>query len=99
MAFGVTCTFDLKNASRTDYENAYADLAKIGLSRTVLASGGNKIVAPTTMTIGEFTGTSAEAVRDDVRAKVKAAFKTRGFTSEIFVFVGGQSWTWGAATT
>jgi hypothetical protein len=99
MAFGVTCTFDLKNASRTDYENAYADLTRIGLKKTVLASSGSHVVAPTTMTIGEFNGGSAEAVRDDVRAKVQAAFTARRFTSEIFVFVGGQSWTWAGATT
>ena len=99
MAFGVTCTFDLKNASGTDYENAYADLARIGLKKTVVAGGGNRVVAPTTMTIGEFNGLTAEIVRDDVRGKVQAAFKARRFTSEIFVFVGGQSWTWGGAAT
>jgi len=30
MSFLVTCTVDLKNASATDYQNAYADLARIG---------------------------------------------------------------------
>jgi hypothetical protein len=35
MSHFVTCTFDLKNASRTAYENAYADLKNIGLKRTV----------------------------------------------------------------
>jgi hypothetical protein len=51
------------------------------------------------MTIGEFTGASAEVVRDDVRSRVQTAFTSRRLTSEIFVFVGGQSWTWSAVTT
>lgn len=99
MAFGVTCTFDLKNASRADYDNAYADLAKMGLRRTVVGGSGQPTVAPTTMTIGEYNGDNADVVRDHVRTKVREAFAARRLTSEIFVFVGGQSWTWGAATT
>ena len=99
MSFGVTCTFDLKGASRADYENAYSELARIGLKRTVLASTGNQVVAPTTMTIGELPGASAESLRDEVRTKVQAAFKARRFSSEIFIFVGGPNSTWGAATT
>src|SRR5437870_3218829 len=37
MSYFVVCTFDLKNATRTDYENAYADLANLGLRKTVVA--------------------------------------------------------------
>lgn len=51
------------------------------------------------MTIGQFTGDTAEIVRDHVRAQVQSAFTARKFSSEIFVFVGGQNWTWGAVTT
>jgi hypothetical protein len=98
MSYFVTCTFDLRNASRTDYETAYADLKGIGLKRTVVGSNGNNIVAPTTMTMGEFNGVSAPGVRDYVRDKVQAAFQARRFSSEIFVTVGGD-WTWGAVTT
>jgi hypothetical protein len=98
MSFLVTCTFDLKNASTTDYQNAYADLANLGLKKTVVADNKNSIVAPTTMTIGEFNGQSASSVRDYVRERVKNAFSARRFTSEIFVTVGGD-WTWGAGTT
>jgi hypothetical protein len=98
MSYFVTCTFDLKGGSSTDYQNAYADLAKIGLSRTVVGDNGGKVVAPTTMAMGEFNGQSAVKVRDNVRDSVKAAFKARKFTSEIFVVVGGD-WTCGAGTT
>ena len=67
MSYLVTCTFDLKNASSADYQNAYIDLAKMGLKKTVIADNKNSVVAPTTMTIGEFNGQSASAVRDDIR--------------------------------
>lgn len=33
MTYGVVCTFDLKNASSTDYENACPDLKAMGLIR------------------------------------------------------------------
>ena len=98
MEFLVTCTFDLKKASSADYQNAYADLATIGLHKAVKADSGSSVVAPTTMTIGTFQGQSSGSVRDHVREATQAAFAARQFTSEIFVTVGGD-WTWGAATT
>jgi len=98
MSYFVTCTFDLKNASRQDYQNAYADLENIGLKKVIVYAGDKKYVIPTTTTAGTFTGTSAVSVRDFVREKVKNAFTARRLTSEIFVVVGGD-WTWGAATT
>lgn len=99
MAYGVVCTFDLKNASSTDYENAYSDLKALGLSSAHGNSNGGESVIPTTTVLGSYTGESAASVRDHVRTKIRAAFKARGFRSEIFVVVGGQDWTWGATTS
>lgn len=99
MAFGVVCTFDLKGASRRDYENAYADLAALGLHKAHGNSSGGETVIPTTTVLGSYNGDSAAAVRDYVRTNVKAAFAARGLRSEIFVVVGGQDWTWGAITS
>lgn len=98
MAYLVTCTFDLKNATSQDYQTAYADLASLGLKKVVVSDQGQQIVAPTTMTLGQFEGQNAVAVRDSVRESVKRAFSSRRFSSEIFVVVGGD-WTWGAAST
>lgn len=98
MSYFVVCTFDLKNASYSDYQNAYSDLAAIGLQKVVVSTGGGKVVMPTTTTAGEFTGTSAAGVRDYVLNQAKAAFAARKFSSEIFLGVGGD-WAWGAATT
>jgi hypothetical protein len=97
MAFLVTCTFDLKDASLDDYREAYSLLDRIGLKKAIVADNGNKVVAPTTTTIGTFTGQNA-GVRDDVRSKVRTAFSNAGFSSEVFVVVGGD-WAWGATTT
>jgi hypothetical protein len=98
MSYLVICTFDLKNASREDYQNAYADLEKIGLKKVVVSTQNNKLVMPTTTTAGEFNGTSAATVRDHIADKVRSAFAARRFSSEIFVAVGGD-WAWGARTT
>lgn len=99
MSYGVLCTFDLAGASSTDYQNAYADLEKLGLYRAQTNNSGGKTVIPTTTVLGSYNGTSAGAIRDDVRAKIKAAFAARRFKSEIFVVVGGEDWTWGSTTS
>ena len=98
MSYLVFCTFDLKSASDQDYRNAYADLEKIGLKKVVIANNGNNVVIPTTSAMGEFNGTSASSVRDDIRNRVQNAFKARGFKSEIFLTIGGD-WAWGSAAT
>ena len=64
----------------------------------VKADAGHNVVIPTTSIMGFFTGTRAGEVRDSVRSSVKKAFANRGFTSEIFIVVGGK-WAWGGATT
>lgn len=98
MVYLVFCTFDLKNASSQDYQNAYADLEELGLKKVQKADGGGDVVIPTTSVMGTFNGNSAEAVRDDVRNWVKNVFSARRFKSEIFVVVGSD-WAWGAGTT
>lgn len=98
MSYLVYCTFDLKNATSRDYDNAYADLQSIGLAKVVKGDGDKHVVIPTTSTMGYFTGASAGAVRDSIRSSVKSAFAARGLKSEIFVIVGGD-WAWGAETT
>jgi hypothetical protein len=98
MSYLVFCTFDLKNATSQDYANAYADLDKIGLKKVVVNSQGNKVVIPTTATMGQFDGTSASNVCTAIRDRVQTAFKARGFTSEIFVVTGGD-WAWVSGTT
>jgi hypothetical protein len=98
MAYLVFCTFDLKNASRMDYDNAYADLQALGLKRVQKGDSGNDVVIPTTAVMGTYNGESAASVRDHVREAVRKAFAARRFSSEIFVVVGGN-WAWGASTT
>lgn len=98
MGYLVFCTFDLKNASSQDYQNVYADLAKIGLHKVVKASSGAQVVIPTTSVMGEFQSTSASQAANDIRDKVKSAFAARRFKSEIFVIAGGD-WAWATGST
>lgn len=97
MTYLVLCTFDLKGATSTDYTKAYADLEAIGLTR-VQKGTKSDVVIPTTTVMGDFNGLNSNTVRDDVRDKIRQAFKSRRFTSEIFVVVG-ENGTWGSATT
>lgn len=96
MTYCVLCTFDLKNASSTDYQRAYSELESIGLHRAQANSGGGKTVIPTTTVLGSYTGANSAAIRDDVREKIRKAFRAQGFEFEFFLVIGGQDWTWGA---
>lgn len=98
MAYLVFCTFDLKGASATDYTNAYADLAALGLHKVQKSDSGSDVVIPTTSAMGTYNGLSAASVRDHVRDSVRSAFAARRFKSEMFVVVGGD-WAWSATTT
>ncbi len=98
MSYFVFCTFDLKNATSQDYKDAYADLEKIGLKKVVVSDKSKNVVIPTTAAAGEFNGTSAAGVRDDIQSRVQNAFRARRFSSEIFVVVSGD-WAWGAVST
>jgi hypothetical protein len=99
MSYLVFCTFDLKNASSQDYQNAYADLAAIGLRKIHTNSVGGQVVIPTTAAMGTFNGPTASAVCQDIRERVRATFTSRRLKSEIFVTTGGEDWAWSPATT
>jgi hypothetical protein len=98
MSYFVLCTFDLKSATRQDYEHAYADLVKVGLRKIVVSDNKTNVVIPTTTVAGTFTGTTAASVSTDIANRVQATFKARGFTSEIFVTASGD-WAWSSRTS
>lgn len=98
MGYLVFCTFDLKNATAKDYQNAYADLDAIGLKRVHKTSGGAESVVPTTSAMGFFDGSDPAKVCEAIRDRVRAAFKARGLKSELFI-VTGENWAWVASTT
>jgi hypothetical protein len=98
MSYFVLCTFDLKSASRQDYENAYADLKQIGLEKILTRSQGGQTVIPTTTVAGTFNGAGALAVHDAVQQRIFRAFAARGLSSEIFTVAAGD-WAWNGATT
>ena len=97
MSYLVFCTFDLKGASSQDYQNAYADLAGMGLKKVHKRGDGGEAVIPTTAAMGFFNGTSAASVVTDVRNTVLAAFRARRLKSELFLTAGADgSWIPGA---
>ncbi len=105
MTYLVVCTFDLKDASSEDYQNAYEDLSRLGLDRSLISSPrdpvwqGRPAILPAMTTAGKsFKGRSAGAVRDAVTERVESTFRARGFEFEIFVLVSGD-WAWSQRTT
>ena len=45
MSYLVFCTFDLKNATSSDYETAYAALEKLGLQKVHKSDKGKEVVS------------------------------------------------------
>ena len=100
MSYYATCSFDLTHgATREDYTNAYAALAALGLYHVLRANNGSNVTLPSTTCGGAFNGQGAAAIRDDLMAKVQAAFNRRRFTYELFISVGGEDWSWSHRNT
>lgn len=93
MSYLVTVTFDLKNAQPKHYDLVYSSFAALGLSKEVKASNGKTYTLPNTTCSGEFSGTSAAAVRDDFAKRTQNAIAELGLSGEVFVVVGGD-WGW-----
>lgn len=98
MSYIVVCTFDLENATSQDYKDAYSDLEKLGLRKVAANTDGGNTVIPSTTVAGEFTGEDNPALVKEINRRVKSAFSSRGFKSEIFV-VAGTNWAWEASAT
>ena len=93
MSYFITCTFDLKDGTPEDYQDAYADLDLIGLYREIVDKRGQRRILPTTTVAGLFYGSDSVSVRNDVNSGIRSAFASRGFTYELFLSVG-TGWAW-----
>ncbi|MFA6959224.1 MAG: hypothetical protein WC205_00555 [Opitutaceae bacterium] len=93
MSYLVTVTFDLKNAQSKDYDLVYKSFAALGLSKEAKGSDGKTYTLPNTTCLGEFTGASTSAVRDDLAKRTENAIAELGLTGEVFVVVG-DDWRW-----
>lgn len=93
----VMCTFDLADASAASYRRAYRALDSIGLKRLLVANSGKKVIAPTTTTVGQFSGRSAGAIRSAILIRVRRAFKAQRLPAEVFIVVAGK-WSWSASS-
>lgn len=97
MKFGIFCTFDLKGATRNEYDEFYADLnGQMGFTKVHV---NNNAVVPTTFVGGTFEGASASTAADGALAKVQAILAARGLKSEIFIVSCPAGSSWSAGTT
>ncbi len=98
MSYLVFCIFELKNATREDYLYAYADLAELGLKKTVKSDDGRSVTIPSTAVMGIFSGKSVNDVRSSLGNQVEDVFKTRGYGGEFFIVVSAD-WAIGGGST
>lgn len=93
MSFFVTCSFDLKDGTPEDYQNASADLMKLGFDPHLTGDGGLQVALPTTTMAGIFQGVSASYVTSGLIEQIKAAFAARNFKWELYL-AAGTEWAW-----
>ena len=98
MRYLIHLTFDLIDAKSTDYHTAYEDLEKLGLSRLKRRTTAPLNKNPSSSVMGVFDGPNAGQTCESVQSDVVAAFKARGFKSELF-FVAGDKWAFVASST
>jgi hypothetical protein len=98
MSYLVFCTFDLKTVRREDQLYLYADLAKLGLNKTVKSDDGRSVNIPATAVMGMLDGKTVNEVRSTIVRSVQDVFKTRGYSGEFFVVVSGD-WACGGGSS
>ncbi|HEX8372716.1 MAG TPA: hypothetical protein VF585_08050 [Chthoniobacterales bacterium] len=98
MSYFVTVSLDVTNSRPDTYTLIEAVMAEIGLPAKMKGSTGKMHPLPSTTYAGEFIGSSAAKVRDDLSELIKKKFSENSIKSQIFISVGGD-WTWGIRYT
>ncbi|MEZ9799587.1 hypothetical protein AB4279_21510 [Vibrio cyclitrophicus] len=93
MSYFALCTFDLSNASSSDYDDAYTELANLGLNTSIQGKSGKDISLPNTTVAGKFSGSSDADIRDELISDIEKAFNAKGLNSKIFVIVS-DNYAW-----
>lgn len=96
MQYQILCTFDLKNATTKNYDDAYKVLEKLGLNR-VQAGTPRDVVIPTTTVLGSrsFENTNSHNVAVSYRDVISKEFESLKLSYEIFI-TAGQNGSWAA---
>ena len=95
----VIATYDLTGAGSSAYPAVDAALEMAGLQKSAIHNDAKDDDAelPSNTFAAKIEGSSAAAIRDDVRSKMKAALENAGAKGRIFVAVG-SNWSWGAGS-
>lgn len=92
MASFALVSFDLVNASSSDYSKIRDELKKYGLDKYVTSDQGKSVRLPSTTYTGVFsTAPSAQQLKDWLLAAAKSAYVKVG---DYFLFVTGGGWSW-----
>ena len=97
MAYLVVVTFDLKDAESEDYECVDKGLSGIGLGKTVTGNSGKNVDLPYNTYVGEFPGTDAATIAQDILDRVLKAMQQCKVNGRLFVAVG-DNWAWRSNT-
>jgi len=92
-------TYDLVGADSAAYLAVDSALEKVGLRKSAIHSDvtDDEAELPGNTFSAKLEGTSASAIRDDIRIKMKTALQGAGVKGRVFVAVG-SSWAWGTAS-
>jgi len=94
MQYLAVCTFELKDATESDYETAYAALHVIGLRRDHAANIDGVSELPAIAMVGTYTSTDIRFLRNCLNFKLKEVFSRHGLEAEFLVVISRGELAW-----
>lgn len=88
------CTFELKNATPSDYETAYTALQVIGLRRDNAANIDGVSELPAISMVGTYTSTDIRFLRNCLNFKLQEVFGRHGLEAEFLVVISRGDLAW-----
>jgi len=88
------CTFELKNATQSDYETAYAALQVIGLRPDDAANIDCVSELPAISMVGTYWSTDIRFLRNCLNFKLQEVFARHGLEAEFLVVISRGDLAW-----
>lgn len=94
MQYLAVCTFELKDATQSDYDAAYAALHVIGLRRDDPANIDGVRELPAVSMVGTYTSTDIRFLRNALHFKLREVFSRHGLTADFLVVISRGELAW-----
>ena len=94
MKYLVVCTFELKDATQSDYETAYAALRILGLRRDHAANNDGASELPADVVVGTYKSADICFLRNCMQFKLQEVFSRHGLQAEFLLVISRGELAW-----